>query len=439
MPHPKEAVLVNSFEVSDFGGHNAWLADVNGDKEYELLLLQSAGQFKSALSRDRNDIDDVDTKLSCLTVLSLTGKVLWQNGEPYARDYPYTSHGGQAMVSVDDVDADGKPEVMLIRGQEMLVLDGISGVQKAKVKLPSDNYTRIYTAQLDSTERGRQIIVKVNDLSYPPWEYANPIIVYNADLSIYREPFAVKGAGHNLIARDIDNDGKDELFIGYSLLDHDFTEIWTVDLPEDFNYAGEHADEVQVSDFNDDGKLEVRYAGSEDLFVTDLEGNVIWKKKAGHSQTTVEGPWGPNGEKRIILSEKWLGLWGLDLNGNILWHRDEINGYARGNVRWHREGSQKCWSAFEPGLRPIKPTPYWSDPALNKDMWPGFMNGDGEILSVFPWKDEYRQPCRFIRAKRAYDCGVQYWLKIEDLDRDGLDEILIYDRDHVWIFHSPES
>ena len=72
-------------------------------------------------------------------------------------------------------------------------------------------------------------------------------------------------------------------------------------------------------------------------------------------------------------------------------------------------------------------------------MWPGFMNGDGEILSVFPWKDEYRQPCRFIRAKRAYDCGVQYWLKIEDLDRDGLDEILIYDRDHVWIFHSPES
>jgi len=57
---------------------------------------------------------------------------------------------------------------------------------------------------------------------------------------------------------------------------------------------------------------------------------------------------------------------------------------------------------------------------------------------VFPWKDEYAQPSRLIRAGRSYDCGVKFYAIASDIDGDGLDEVLVYDRDRVWLFHSPE-
>ena len=74
---------------------------------------------------------------------------------------------------------------------------------------------------------------------------------------------------------------------------------------------------------------------------------------------------------------------------------------------------------------------------------PGQLKSDlsrdrGNLHEVFPWQDEYAQPARYIRAQRSYDCGVQYCTKVADLDNDGLDEIIIHDRDRVWVYHSPE-
>jgi hypothetical protein len=33
--------------------------------------------------------------------------------------------------------------------------------------------------------------------------------------------------------------------------------------------------------------------------------------------------------------------------------------------------------------------------------------------------------------------GVKYYALVRDLDHDGLDEVLVYDRSRVWIFHAP--
>ena len=94
--------------------------------------------------------------------------------------------------------------------------------------------------------------------------------------------------------------------------------------------------------------------------------------------------------------------------------------------------------AFRPQLKPIRPTPYQSDPAWSKTLWPKFLGSDGSPIDVFPWKDEYAQPKRLIRAERSYDCGVKYYPLVQDLDGDGLDEVLVYDRDRVWLFRSPQ-
>jgi hypothetical protein len=88
-------------------------------------------------------------------------------------------------------------------------------------------------------------------------------------------------------------------------------------------------------------------------------------------------------------------------------------------------------------LKPIKPTPYQSDPAWSATLWPRFLGDDGAPLDFLPWKDEYAQPKRLIRAERSYDCGVKYYALARDIDHDGLDEMLVYDRYRVWLFHSP--
>lgn len=437
MEHPPQAELVRTFSIEPFGGSIVRLGDIDGDGEQEMLILQSPGQFKSALYVDRDDIGEEDQHLHCLTALTLDGRVLWQDGEPWQREMPYTGHGGARSVRVADVDADGSPEVVVMRRDEVVVLDGATGREKATRTMPADNYLNVYTAQFGPPEEGRQILCKVNDRAYEPWDYANPTVVYNPDLSVYRGPFAVRGAGHNMVPMDVDGDGRDELFLGYSLLDSQLNEVWRLDLGEDFDYVADHADQIEVSDLNDDGRPEVLYSGSEDFYVADMDGNLLWQTQAGHSQRAVEGPWGPDGEKRVIMSEKNRGLWGLDADGKVLWNRTDINGYAVGRVRWRRGDGRSTWALFRPQLRPIHPTPYESDPSGSRDLWPRFIDGDGTLLDVFPWEDEYEQPRRRIRAARSYDCGVRYGTVVSDIDADGLDEVIVHDRRRVWIFRSP--
>jgi hypothetical protein len=435
---PGTATLIKEFSVAEFGGDRAELADIDGDGQLELLILQSPGQLKSRLHADRSDVDDADRSLHCLTAVSLEGEVLWQVGRPYRRDVPFTSHGPKSMLA-EDIDGDGHCEVAMIRGSAVVILDGATGRQRSLVELPSDNFDLLHTAQFTRSAGQRHLICKVNDRAYPPWSYSNPTMVFRPDLRVWQEPFAVQGAGHSMVALDADGDGKDELLIGYSLLDDDLSEIWSLDLGYGFDYVSNHADSIAVSDLNLDGELEVRYSGSKDFLVTDLEGNILWRVRGKHSQRSAEGPWGPNAETRIIMCEKNEGLWGLDQNGEALWHRTDINGYAGAPVRWRRGIGRTEWALFEPQLRPITPAPYESDPAWSRDLWPSFIDGDGQLLDVFPWKDEYAQPRRRIRAERSYDCGVRYRTLAQDIDGDGLDEALIFDRDRVCIFKSPEA
>ena len=438
MREPPRAYLMRQFSIEPFGGNVAKLADIDGDGELELLIMQTAGQFQSKVFGQRDDMDEVDRTVHCLTAVTLEGQVLWQVGRPYDREAPYTGHGGPDMFQVDDIDADGAAEVVLLRQDSLVVLDAATGQEQSAVRLPADNYTRLFTAQLGAPGEGRHIICKNNDRAYPPWDYANPIIVYNPDLSIYRAPFSVPGAGHNMIASDINGDGRDELFIGYSLLDHECNVIWSLDLGPGFDYVHDHADQIALADMDGDGELEVRYAGSEDFFVADLKGNLLWKATAGHSQNSIAGSWGPDGEMRLIMCEKHRGIWGMDVTGRILWNRTDINGYVKDNVRWSRNGTPSSWALFRPQLKPFAETPYESDRAWSRTLWPRLMAGDGRLYDVFPWRAEYAHPRQLIRAKRSYDNGLKYEAIVCDIDGDEMDEVVVWDRRFVWVFHDSE-
>lgn len=156
---------------------------------------------------------------------------------------------------------------------------------------------------------------------------------------------------------------------------------------------------------------------------------VLW------SMNPAETLMGPNGEKRIIMSEKNRGLCGFDESGKVLWKNTDINGYAVCPVRWTATDGRDSWALFRPQLKMFNDTPYTSDPAWSEGLWPGFLDGDGALYDVLPWREEYTQPARLIRARRSYDCGVAYRPISHDVDSDGLDEIVVHDRDQVWVFH----
>ncbi len=436
---PGPARLQKQFSIEPFGGSIMKIADINDDGRQELLLLQSAGQFCSEIENPEGvSIESLDPSLYCLTAVSLEGEVLWQVGEPYENPgVPFISHGGSSII-VRDVDGDGHCEVLSVQAGRLSILDGHTGVEKASTNLPTDNYIMLETADFDPAEKGLQIICKVNNRSYPPWPYANPLIVLNCDLSIYQEPLAIPGAGHNMISMDLNNDGRDELLVGYSLLDHDLEEMWRVDFGEGFDYIQNHADHIAVSDIDGDGDLEIMYSGSQDFFVADLEGNVIWKTNAGHSQISVPGPFGPGGETRIIMSEKNRGGWGLSSTGDVLWNRADINGYVLSQINWHQE-VPRTWAVFQPQLKPFDSPPIHSKPAWSRQLWPCLMDGNGQMHDIIPWKDDYSHPPYEIWSHRSYDCGLRYETLSADIDGDGLDEMLVFNRHRVWIFHSAET
>lgn len=438
---PREAVLVNSFSVEPGGASVVEITDVNGDGRPEVVLLQTAGQLQSRVytqeALDRCGIGPEDQALYCLTVMDMSGRVLWRDGQPWDRDYPFSEHGGRAMIRVEDLDGDGRAELAVVSHGRIRLLDAATGREKVAADLPTDNMVQLSSAQLGDPAKGRQILCRVNCQPYRPWEYANPTLILNCDLSVYLDAFPVPGAGHNVVPLDVDHDGRDELLIGYSLLDHDGRVLWSLDMGEGFDYAKEHADEIAVSDFNGDGKLEVRYAGSENLYITDLSGNLLQTMEAGHSQTTVEGPWGPGGERRLILSEKNLGLRGYNARGEQVWQRTDINGYAKGTVRWRTQsGTPAQWSLFRPQPRPDanRPTRYERNVAASHTLWPRFMDGGGRLYDVLPWDDRYTQPAALIRAKRAYDAGMMYLTAVQSADGRDTDDIYVYDRRRFWHF-----
>jgi hypothetical protein len=129
-------------------------------------------------------------------------------------------------------------------------------------------------------------------------------------------------------------------------------------------------------------------------------------------------------------------VWGLDEDGSVRWHRTDINGYAWSVIRWPTSDCVKEWALFRPQLRPITPTPYTSNPAWYRDLWPSLLDGSGSLHPFVPWVDSYARPAEHIRAARSYDCGVRYGVNVVDLDGDGVDEIVVYNRSSIWVFDS---
>ena len=212
-------------------GKSIRFGDLNQDGRKEMLLAQNVRRMRG----------DNFSEISCLTAIDLDGNVLWQVGEPNP-DNALVSN--DLPVQIHDIDGDGKLEVIYCKDFMIRVLDGKTGQLKYEAPTPvapphkgpkmvETQYYRItgdslYFCDLTNQGADRDLIIK---------DRYNNIWAYTWDLQLL---WHYQGnCGHYPMACDIDGDGKDEILIGYTLLDHDGTVLWSLDI-------GDHADGVAI-------------------------------------------------------------------------------------------------------------------------------------------------------------------------------------------------
>jgi hypothetical protein len=246
-----------------FGG-DIRIGDLDGDGTVDFVLAKALGGMKTCY----------------IAAFTWDGRVLWTWGDKNRRvassDKPGESYTAQpparpGPLLVADIDGDGRNEVVAVvldstttktslwdmKGTTFLVLDGQTGqvkrsasvepLSKADARGPSgqieeSNYVhqRLLAADFRGTAGPHDFVIKIG----------NSVIACDSDLRVlwtYENKFWEYGRHSSYIpcVGDMDGDGKDEVFGGNYVLDHDGRVVWE-------RLMAEHNDSVAIVDWDGD-------------------------------------------------------------------------------------------------------------------------------------------------------------------------------------------
>ncbi len=260
--------------TSGFGvGRNLRFGDLNNDGQTDVLI----GQVFHYGPQDRN------SELSCLTAMTFNGEILWQTGTP---DYWKNHLTNDVAFQIHDFDNDGRTEVVYTQNMEIIVADGETG--RVKYKKPTPVITDqeeispathnmfgqllgdcLFFCDLRGTGHDGDMIIK--DRYRRVWAMDNQLnVLWYKNLN----------TGHYPFAYDTDQDGKDELMIGYTLVDDDGSTIWSLE-----NDVEDHADGVAIVKYLEDADPVLLCAASDEgVFFADMDGKIIKHHYVGHGQ-----------------------------------------------------------------------------------------------------------------------------------------------------------
>jgi hypothetical protein len=397
-PRPK---LWKKFETPKYGaGRNVRFGDLDGDGVPEMVFAQV--------------VSKVDTgnfvECSCLTAVTLDGKVLWQIGKPDNKHGLLTS---DTPFQVHDWDGDGKAEVFLMKDFKLQVLDGATGKVKKWMWMPPvpESYkdkTKNLKYELkerphelnagdsisffDLSGKGRRTEILLKDRYRFFW-------VYDGDFKPLWEGYG--RLGHFPYPADTDGDGKDEVFIGYAMWTPDGKQLWSQD-----DKLNDHSDGLAVGNFSGDPKAEPRVysVGSDEGFLMfDLKGNKLKHHRVGHTQNmTVAKLRSDVPGLQIATINFWKNpgiLTVFDAEGNILNQGEPHHcGSLILPVNWRGDGQEFL--------------------LLSGDVKQGGML-DGKLRRAVMFPD---------------DGHPDLAAAVMDVTGDARDEVLLWDKERVWIY-----
>lgn len=308
---------VSRIDTQSFGAKTLRIGDLNNDGAPDLLLAQSIYGTR---------------EITCLTALTIEGRVLWQYGKPSPENGSVYS---DLPVQIYDWDGDGRNEVLYVQqatyveavnptlwyrerakryeGEATLVvLDGATGEEKSRFALPAPADDSLRFADL--TGRGRQQDIIVKDRYWNMWGVSHEGEVL----------WHWKGStGHYPAVADVDGDGRDEVFVGFALLDHDGTPLF------EMNAKDRHSDANAIVQLpSGDWRL---LFGNGGVHCLDVTGRELWHQEVYEAQHLVTGCFNPDlGPTQLMVIDRGdsrssrIGratLMHYDMDGQELWRK----------------------------------------------------------------------------------------------------------------------
>ena len=385
-PKPK---LWKKFATPGFGaGRNVRFGDLDGDGVPDMLIAQNIPRIQG----------DAYDQISCLTAVTLDGRVLWQSGRPDPRNGLLTN---DTPFQIHDIDGDGHNEVVAVRDFQLQILDGRTGEVRRSAPMPKmsrensahpyelENGDSIAFVNFSGHPDRREILVKDRYTHF--WVYNNQLeLLWKGDGQTGHYPYPIEL-----------EKGFDSLMIGYSLWNRSGVKLWSHDAD-----LHDHADGIMVGNLTADPKAEPRvYAsGSDEGFLMfDLRGNILKQVRVGHNQSPSVAHYRPDLPGLQYISVNFWKNPGIvtlfDADGDILAQEEPIHsGAPMLPVNWRGDGQEFC--------------------LLSGNIREGGML-DGHLRRVVMFPD---------------DGHPDLAAAVLDLTGDQRDEVVLWDQKQVWIY-----
>jgi len=394
--HQPKPILWKKIDTKLFGtGRQLRFGHLKNRESLDILLAQNI--------KLQPEKDEYST-IRCLTAIDMGGNILWQFGDP-SDSIEAAIALCDLPVQIYDIDNDGNDEVIFAKNFRLYILNGQNGSIKNIRELPKniEDENRfgflcpdaVIIANVRGKKHPSDIIIK---------NRYHQIWVFDENLNLIWTAKRPKGihpsnTGHFPVLYDFNNDGKDELFIGYTLLDCEGKVKWNHDLPD-------HTDEIIIGRFNPESdSVQIATAsGDEGFCIFDSNGGkILHKEILGHAQ-------------RITAAKFRDDLPGIQFYVITYWHYTGI-------ISFHDCTGKKLFS-FEPTclgniLNPVNWTGLGTELALlntNHENG-GMIDGYGKKVVLFPDDGHPDLCCEAI-----------------DLTGDKRSEIVTWDKERIWIY-----
>ena len=392
--------LLKKIDLKNFGaGRQIRFGHLTGTDELFFIICQ----HQRRVFKDRYPF------ISCMTAVSLqSGEVLWQIGEP-RDDEDVIELTTDLPIQVYDIDGDGVDEVICSWDFSLYILDGRDGKVKKEMPCPENTEN---PKELCGIEFGRHAyprlnidairIVNVSGNTRPSdiliKDRYSRLWVYNSSLELLWQ-FSHRNTGHFPYSFDFNGDGRDEIFSCYNMISSDGKLLWKLPIDED------HTDEIIFGPFDPDhpGGLLAIVSGWEGFMIADTQGNLLVRHINGHGQRISTGNYYPERRGSEICTTTFWENQGIiymyDCKGKEIWHREfSSNGNLVSPVNWDGNGTDLI--------------------LLNGNVQHGgLMDGAGDVVVRFP-DDGHPDLCA----------------EVLDLDGNGRDEIIVWDRKSLWVY-----
>ena len=412
-PAPPKARVLSRIDIRDFGAETVRIGDLDGDGGPDLLFVQS--HFGSR-------------QITCLTAATISGQVLWQVGNPSP------DNGGiysDLPVQIHDWDGDGRNEVLYVRQAKyldpydgkgvrerasqyeghatMVVLDAATGREKRTFALPAPADDCFLFADLTGRGRAEDLVVK--DRYWNLWGVAHDSTVL----------WHWSGStGHFPAVADVDNDGRDEVFLGFVLIDHDGKVLFSTD-PK-----GNHQDACWIAR-PADGKWRLLF-GNGGIHCLAVDGTELWHHPLGEVQHVVAGQFRKDSPVQFAVVDRtpvpthrrdadaWAILFLYDLDGKELWRRPQQKGdwaIAPLPVNWF--GPEGPQTILVYGQCPGRPAVLY--------------DGRGEVIAELPMA--------YPPGRSAEDRRTGFYALAADVWGDCRDEVILFGSRGACIYTNP--